>query len=209
MRRWVVSVAACALVSMATALHAQRGGPPGGGGGPRGGGMNPHGMPGGGGGFPSHDGPMGSGGGMGRPNDTQGRPLGPPPGSPESTSTMRGGLQLGPPGRWWDDKSFAKAIGLRKDQQKKMDSVFNANKSAILETYRSLVREESKLEAATREPQLDKSKIFAGIDAVNQARAAAEKAKAQMLLQIRQEMDVDQVGRMEKFREKPPEDPGN
>lgn len=122
---------------------------------------------------------------------------------------MRGGLQLGPPGRWWDDKSFAKTIGLRKDQQQKMDVVFNANKSAILENYRSLMREEAKLEASTREPQLDRAKIFAGIDAVNQARAGLEKANAQMLLQIRQEMDAEQIAKMDKFREKPAEETAN
>ena len=119
---------------------------------------------------------------------------------------MRGGLQLGPPGRWWDDKGFAKSIGLRKDQQKKMDLIFNANKSAILENYNSLMREESKLDAATREPQLDKAKIFAGIDAVNQARAGLEKANAQMLIQVRQEMEREQVVRMDKFRDPPSND---
>jgi hypothetical protein len=119
---------------------------------------------------------------------------------------MRGGLQLGPPGRWWDDKGFAKSLGLRKDQQQKMDSVFNANKGAILENYRALQQQEARLEATTKEPKLDEQKIFAAIDAVNQARSALEKANAHMLLMVRQEMDADQVNRMEKFREKPPEE---
>ena len=33
--------------------------------------------------------------------------------SPRPSSTMRPGLQLGPPGRWWDDKHFAKDLQLR------------------------------------------------------------------------------------------------
>ena len=117
---------------------------------------------------------------------------------------MRGGLQLAPPGRWWDDKTFVTSIGLRKDQQKRMDAIFNANKSAILENYKSLQREESRLEALTREVQPDKARIFAEIDAVNMARAAVEKAYAQMQLQVRQEMDADQVVKMDKFRDPPP-----
>ena len=111
------------------------------------------------------------------------------------------GLQLGPPGRWWDDKGFAKTLGLSKDQQKKMDAVFNANKGSILESYKALQKEESRLQATAREKKLDEAKIFAGIDSVAQARAGLEKANAHMLLLIRQEMDADQNARMDKYRD--------
>jgi len=119
---------------------------------------------------------------------------------------MRSGFQLGPPGRWWDDRDFAKSLGLRKEQQKKMDSVFDANKGAILDSYKALQQQESNLEATSREAKLDEGRIFAAIDAVNQARSALEKANAHMLLMVRQEMDADQLARMEKFRDKPPVD---
>lgn len=183
-----------------TGAFAQGRGPGGGGG--MGGGM-PH-----GGGLPS----------MGRPGgDFPGTDRGGyggtmserPPNTPAATgtlSTMRGGLQLGPPGRWWDDKSFARSLNLRKDQQKRMDAIFNANKSAILESYKTLQGQESRLEAATREPKLDEARIFAAIDGVNQARSALEKANAHMLLQVRGEMDQDQVQMMDKFREKSADD---
>lgn len=114
---------------------------------------------------------------------------------------MRGGLRLGPPGRWWDDKGFAKTLGLSKDQQKRMDTVFNANKGPILENYKALQKEESNLEKLTREKRPDEAKIFAGIDAVAQARAALEKSNAHMLLLVRQEMDDDQNARLERFQE--------
>jgi hypothetical protein len=114
---------------------------------------------------------------------------------------MRGGAQLGPPGRWWDDKSFAKTLGLSKDQQKKMDTVFNANKAPILDSYKALQKEESNLQKLTREKKLDEAKIFAGIDAVAQARASLEKANAHMVLLVRQEMDEEQNARMERFQE--------
>ena len=110
-------------------------------------------------------------------------------------------MQLGPPGRWWDDKGFAKTLGLSKDQQKKMDAVFNANKGSILESYKALEKEESRLQAVAREKKLDEAKIFAGIDSVAQARAGLEKANAHMLLLIRQEMDADQNARMDKYRD--------
>jgi Heavy-metal resistance len=158
--------------------------------------------PGGGGGAPG-------GGGGARP--TFGGPGGPAPnergGYAGETSGVRGGgpmhggLRLGPPGRWWDDKGFAKTLGLSKDQQKRMDTVFNANKGPILENYKALQKEESNLQKVMREKKLDEGRIFAGIDSVSQARAALEKSNAHMLLLVRQEMDEEQNARMEKLQE--------
>jgi hypothetical protein len=189
-------LSAALFLCVGASLHAQRGG---GGGGQHGGGMSggqgsgfPGGPGGGRGGFPSGD-----------------RTGGPRPNNGGTNNASRGRLQLGPPGRWWDDKDFAKTVGLRKDQQKKMDQVFNANKSAILENYKSLQLEESKLDTLTKEPQPDRARLFAQIDSVNQARSSLQKANAQMLLQIRQEMEPDQIVRMDKFRAKPPDEAEN
>lgn len=110
---------------------------------------------------------------------------------------------LGPPGRWWDDRNFAMSIGLSKNQQRKMDAVFNKNKPALLDRYNNLQMEQSKLEALMNLPQPDKARLFAQIDAVNQARAALEKVNTQMLLQIRQQMQPDQIARLDKLRDKP------
>ena len=175
----------CCLLVMGAVASAQGhgGGPPGGGGPGGGGGARPT--------FGSPSGAATNGRG-GYPGDTSGaRGAGGP---------VRGALQLGPPGRWWDDKSFAKTLGLSKDQQKRMDTVFNANKGPILESYKALQKEESSLQKLTREKKLDEAKIFAGIDSVAQARASLEKANAHMLLMVRQEMDEEQNARLEKFQ---------
>src|ERR1700756_5354220 len=37
---------------------------------------------------------------------------------------MHPSLQVGPPGRWWDDKHFAKQLKLTEDQQRHMDAIF-------------------------------------------------------------------------------------
>jgi Spy/CpxP family protein refolding chaperone len=182
------------LLLASTSAVAQRGGGHMGGGGlPRGGGMPT--LGGHGGGFPEA-GPRLGGVDRRSPNMGNGN----------TVSTVRGGLQLGPPGRWWDDKNFARSLNLRKEQQTRMDSAFNANKAAILESYKVLQDQEAKLEAATRESKLDEAKIFAAIDGVNQARSALQKANAHMLLQVRAEMDPEQVQTMEKIRETPAEE---
>jgi Spy/CpxP family protein refolding chaperone len=118
----------------------------------------------------------------------------------KSNSTIRTGLQFGPVGRWWDNKAVVQAIGLRRDQQKKMDEIFNSNKPAILSSYKSFLSEQSKLNAIGKESQTDKARLFAAIDAVNQARASLQKNTTQMLLQIRQQMDAAQITKLEKIQ---------
>jgi Spy/CpxP family protein refolding chaperone len=177
-------------VCVAGALHAQRG--PGGGAG----GQHPGGMP---GGQPST--------GFGGPSGTGGFPAGTPP-APKSGDVPRGAATqsaLGPPGRWWDDRNLAMSIGLRKDQQRKMDAIFNKNKPAILESYNTFRTAESKLQGIMKEPQPDKDRLFAQIDAVGRSRAALEKVYMQMQLQVRQEMQPDQIARLDKLSEKPPD----
>lgn len=116
--------------------------------------------------------------------------------SANSSRALNGGLRLGPAGRWWDDKTTMQTIGLRREQQRSMDAIFNANKPAILASYKTLLSEKSKLEEISRDSHVDQVKLFAAIDAVSQARAALQKATSQMLLQIRQQMDPGQIQKL-------------
>lgn len=176
---------------------------------------------GGGGGMGPGGGMGGPGGGMGgRPmggNPMGGSPMGgqpmsgdygsmrrggPPPNGdqPSTVSSMRGGLQLGPPGRWWDDKHFAKDLKLRPDQQKHMDSIFEQNRPSLQKRYEELLQEQDRMEALTHAKTLDENALFAQIDRVAQARAALEKANTHLLYQLRAEMDADQLGKLEQHR---------
>jgi Spy/CpxP family protein refolding chaperone len=123
-----------------------------------------------------------------------------PPQQGGSMVTTRGGLQLGPPGRWWDDKHYVKALHLRPDQQKRMDGLFDENRALLVNRYQALQQEESKLEALSHAQNLDEATLFAQIDRVSQARADLEKANTHLMLQVRKEMDADQVARLDKDR---------
>ena len=138
--------------------------------------------------------PGGQPGGMG--------PGGPPGSSSRpSGATARFGQQFGPVGRWWDDKSVVKAVGIGKDQQKKMDAIFDANKPAILESYKKFLSEQAALDKVNKDPKSDQATIFAAIDSVSKARASLQKATAQMLLEIRQQMAPDQIVKLEKLQQ--------
>jgi Spy/CpxP family protein refolding chaperone len=91
------------------------------------------------------------------------------------------------------------SVGLRKDQQKKMDAIFDTNKNSILETYKTLEAQKAKLDQMTKASNVDQASVFAQIDAVSQARSALQKATVQMLLQIRQQLDADQISKIDKL----------
>jgi Spy/CpxP family protein refolding chaperone len=189
-------LAGCLLAIQGLPGLAQR---PGGGGPPPGGGVP------GGGGMPAGSNvPGGTPGGVGTADTRQGFPpnsssqQGPQAGP--AGSTMRGGLQLGPPGRWWDDKHFAKTLHLRPGQKKRMDDLFDENRSTLVSRYQALQQEESKMEVLSRAQTLEESALFAQIDRVAQARAELEKANTHLLLQVRKEMDSDQISHLDASR---------
>jgi hypothetical protein len=109
----------------------------------------------------------------------------------------RSGPQLGLAGRWWDDGKTAKKVGLRSDQQRRMDEIFEANKGSLLTLLGNLQREEDRLVSLTPRELQDETKVFAAIDRVAQARAELEKANAHTLLLIRQQMDTSQLAALD------------
>lgn len=186
-------VLACLALTVASSALAQGrggGGPPGGGG--PGGGMG------------------GPGGGMGGPpqypNGGQGpigsAPMGNAPQPSQRSQTAdnppRPSLELAPPGRWWDDKSMAKSLKLRPEQQARMDAIFDQSRNVLLSHLESVHQAEAQMEEISRSPVPDEAALFTQIDRVAQARAELEKATTHMLLQMRKEMDADQIKRLEK-----------
>jgi Spy/CpxP family protein refolding chaperone len=122
----------------------------------------------------------------------------PQPGQRGSGGDGRPGLQLGPPGRWWDDKSMVKSLKLRPDQQAHMDAIFEQNRGALLARLQGVQQAEMQMEELAKAPTLDEGALFAQIDRVAQARAELEKANTHYLLLLRKEMDSDQIKRLEK-----------
>lgn len=102
-------------------------------------------------------------------------------------------LQLGLGGRWWDDHKTVKKLNLTPGQQQRMDSIFEANKPALMTLYSNLQREQARLATIPPGDLQDETKIFAAIDRVAQARSDLEKENVHMLLQVRQQLDPQQL----------------
>lgn len=110
---------------------------------------------------------------------------------------MRKGLQLGPPGRWWDDAEFARRLGLSAQQQQKMDTIFEQNRATVLTRYQSYKQEQAQLETLAHAKELDESALMSGIERLGHARTALEQANTHTLLQIRTLMSADQIFRLD------------
>lgn len=108
------------------------------------------------------------------------------------------GLQLGLGGRWWDESRTIKKLHLRSDQQQRMDDIFESNKGTLVTLYNNLQREETHLATLPAGDLQDETKVFAAIDRVSQARADLEKENVHMLMQIRQQLDPDQLQQLDR-----------
>jgi hypothetical protein len=133
----------------------------------------------------------GSGERMGFANDRGGTPA-----TPRASAGT--GPHLSLPGRWWDDGKTVKKIGLRTDQQRRMDDIFNANKGNLLNLLGNLQTQETHLTSMSPAELQDEGKVFTAIDRVSQARAELEKAKAHTMVLIRQQMDTNQLTTLDK-----------
>ena len=118
----------------------------------------------------------------------------------DRSSRSHNGLQFGPVGRWWDNKSVVSNIGITHDQQKKMDGIFDANRSTIVSSYKAYLKAQEHLDALNKSANPDQSQVFSAIDSVNQARSDMQKAASAMLLQIRKEMSADQIDKLSKLQ---------
>jgi Spy/CpxP family protein refolding chaperone len=114
-----------------------------------------------------------------------------------AVSPMRSGLQLGLPGRWWDEKKMVKSLNLRNDQKGRMDEIFNSSEGNLSSLLTNLQREEIHLSTLSSADMQDESKVFAAIDRYEAARTDLAKAKAHTLMQIRQQLDPDQLNKLD------------
>ena len=101
------------------------------------------------------------------------------------------------PGTWWNNAETAARLNLTKDQQKKMDDIFQQFRLTLIDLNASLSKEELIMAPLIGAERLDEVKILAQIDKIAQARAELEKANSRMLLAIRQSLTMEQWTKIE------------
>jgi Spy/CpxP family protein refolding chaperone len=88
-------------------------------------------------------------------------------------------------------------VKLRPDQKQHMDAIFETSRPALQKSFQDYQQEQGKLEAMYRSKSLDENTLYAQIDRVSQTRAELGKVYTHYLLQIRAEMDTDQLQRLD------------
>lgn len=127
----------------------------------------------------------------------------PPPGPPKAFSSDKNGkpgqssVQLGPGGRWWDDKRSAKSIHLTTEQQQKMDAAFNASKAQLYSTFTALKQQEAALKQLQKSSSPDKQAILTQIDRVTALRGDLQKQAASLAIQLRSQLTAEQLKKLE------------
>ena len=81
-----------------------------------------------------------------------------------------------------------------------MDAIFEQNRNLLLSRFDGLQQAEAQMAQLSNSASPDESALYAQIDRVAQARADLEKANTHLLLQLRSQMDPDQIKRLEKSR---------
>ena len=113
----------------------------------------------------------------------------PPPG-------RRGG---GPPqggergeGKWWQNPSMVQKLGLTRDQQRRLEEVFQQNRLKLIDLTASLEREQAILDPLLAGDHPQESSVLAQFDRVAEARLELERANARMLWGFRNILSSDQ-----------------
>jgi Spy/CpxP family protein refolding chaperone len=117
-------------------------------------------------------------------------------GSPIRSNDPLSTLQVAP-GTWWNNTNAASMLNLTKDQQKKMDDIFQQFRLKLIDLNAALSKEELILDPLIASERLDEPKILTQIDRIAQARAELEKANSRMLLAIRQSLTMEQWSKIQ------------
>jgi len=96
------------------------------------------------------------------------------------------------PGTWWNNAETVTRLSLTKEQQLKMDDIFQKFRLTLIDLNASLSKEELIMDPLIAAERLDEVKILTQIDRIAQARAELEKANSRMLLAIRQSLTMEQ-----------------
>jgi len=109
-----------------------------------------------------------------------------------------------PPGRWWKNAEVAKAIDLNDGQVQKIEQIFLDSRMKLVDIHANLQKEEIKLEPLLDADAPDENAVLGAIDRITTARAALEKANAQMAFSIRRVLTPEQWKKLRALR--PPHD---
>lgn len=100
--------------------------------------------------------------------------------------------QCGWDGAWWRSTAVGQRINLTSDQRSRIEASYEAARPRLRELQTALMEQQRTLDKTMRQPETSRADVDRGIEAVEQARTALSKARAHMLIDMRQVLDATQ-----------------
>ena len=97
-----------------------------------------------------------------------------------------------PDGKWWKNPRVATELGLSPDQSTEIEKIFVRTRPKLIDLRADLEKKQLDLQVAMDDKTADRSAVERKIETVETARAALQKTRALMILDMKQVLKPDQ-----------------
>ena len=101
-----------------------------------------------------------------------------------------------PEGKWWKNPRVTAELGLSPDQSVAIEKIFVHSRPKLIDLRGDLEKKQLDLQVAMEDKTADRSVVEKKIESVETARAALQKTRALMLLDMKQVLKPDQWERL-------------
>jgi Spy/CpxP family protein refolding chaperone len=101
-----------------------------------------------------------------------------------------------PEGKWWKNPSVTAELGLSPDQSVEIEKVFVRTRPKLIDLRADLEKKQLDLQVAMEDKTASRSAVEKKIESVENARAALQKTRALMILDMKQVLKPDQWERL-------------
>jgi periplasmic protein CpxP/Spy len=101
-----------------------------------------------------------------------------------------------PDGKWWKRPRLAAEIGLSADQSREIEKIFVKSRTRLIDMKADLEKKQLALQSSMEDQAADRRTVEKEIEAVENARAELQKARALMILDMKQILKHDQWERL-------------
>ncbi|HTD53504.1 MAG TPA: periplasmic heavy metal sensor [Thermoanaerobaculia bacterium] len=106
-----------------------------------------------------------------------------------------------PDGKWWKRPRLAQEIGLTPDQQLQIEKIFVRSRTKLIDLRGDLEKKQLGLQESMEDRNADRRDVEKRIESVENARAELQKARALMILDMKQVLKPEQWDRLLRRRE--------
>ncbi len=110
------------------------------------------------------------------------------------------GAQM-PDGKWWKRSRIAEQIGLTAEQSDRIEKIFRGARPRLIDLKADLEKKQLGLQTALDDKGADRAEVERRIDEVENARKDLQKARALMILDMKQVLSPEQWKRLSQIRE--------